>query len=235
MPAARSAMARSASSTAWLRLMIVGVCLFVVILVPVVHRRTSARSAAQQLRYNLVRWEGEAGGVGHIEEETLFDLGRSEPARDHGGHGDAGPGSRPSASTSASQASADAAGGGGKAGPRKKKRKSIWRKHEDVSKKYHVLLTAQSSTYLNWQSLLAYQHYKKQKRREDKEAASASEVTMGGFTRLVAATQKTSDEVSQYIPSVFVEEIDVEKVRTEYVAGSSVSIPTLSPSLSDFR
>ena len=45
--------------------------------------------------------------------------------------------------------------------------------------KYHMLMTAQSETYYDWQSLIAYYHYKKQK-----HSSPCNDV--GGFTRLVS-------------------------------------------------
>ena len=90
-----------------------------------------------------------------------------------------------------------------------RKRKSIWKRHGEVSKKYHVLLTSQSTDYLNWQSLVMYYHYRKQKE------SNMGRNDMGGFTRLVAAGV-TADEISNDVPSVFVKEIDREKVRTTY-------------------
>ncbi|QDZ18669.1 hypothetical protein HOP50_02g11720 [Chloropicon primus] len=86
---------------------------------------------------------------------------------------------------------------------------TVWKRHEDISKKYHVLLTSQSSKYLNWQSLLMYYHYKKQKQ------AGGDKTDVGGFTRLVAAST-TSDDISDTVPSEFVNEIDPAKVRDEY-------------------
>ena len=45
--------------------------------------------------------------------------------------------------------------------------------------KYHVLMTAQPNAYLNWQALISYYHYKKQK-------SSSPCNDLGGFTRLVS-------------------------------------------------
>lgn len=66
--------------------------------------------------------------------------------------------------------------------------------------KYHMLMTAQSKTYLDWQSLIAYYHYKNQKR-----SSPCNDV--GGFTRLVSDRVST-DELASTIPSVFLPAID---------------------------
>ena len=94
----------------------------------------------------------------------------------------------------------------------------VWTRHEDVGRRYHVLLTSQSSNYLNWQSLLMHYHYKKQKE------AAGDEGDMGGFTRLVAASVGT-DDISAFIPSKFVQEIDREKVKNEYKGYSVLNRP----------
>lgn len=98
------------------------------------------------------------------------------------------------------------------------KSRSIWTKHEDVSKKYHVILTSQSSDYLNWQSLVMYYHYKKQRE------AGGEAGDVGGFTRLVAGS-RGSDDISNAVPTKFVPEIDPEKVRTEYKGYSVLNRP----------
>ncbi len=173
-----------------LRLMVILVSTLVALLMSAVHQNASSYGGGQegQLKYNLVRVEEE------IEEEKLFDFGGGKAsAGDNNLHNSADVGAKPASS----------------------KRHSIWRRHEDVSKTYHVMLTAQSSKYLNWQSLLMYYHYRKQKDEAARRDGGKGGNDMGGFTRLVAANVN-ADDVSSAIPSKFVREIDRDIVMNEY-------------------
>ena len=173
-----------------LRLMVILVSTLVALLMSAVHQNASSYGGGQegQLKYNLVRVEEE------IEEEKLFDFGGGKAsAGDNNLHNSADVGAKPASS----------------------KRHSIWRRHEDVSKTYHVILTAQSSKYLNWQSLLMYYHYRKQKDEAARRDGGKGGNDMGGFTRLVASNVN-ADDVSSAIPSKFVREIDRDIVMNEY-------------------
>ena len=75
---------------------------------------------------------------------------------------------------------------------------------------YHVVLTTQSTAYLNWQSQIMHHHYRKQK-----HDGGAPKNEMGGFTRLVA-TDKTTDDLADLMPSAFVSQIDHTTLVTKY-------------------
>lgn len=65
---------------------------------------------------------------------------------------------------------------------------------------YHVLMTAASGRYQEWQSRIAYYHYLKQKRLHP-----CSE--MGGFTRLVNLPGGQPDRLVHEMPSVVVKQL----------------------------
>ena len=75
------------------------------------------------------------------------------------------------------------------------KSRSIWTKHEDVSKKYHVILTSQSSDYLNWQSLVMYYHYKKQR-----EAGGSRGWSRGAGARTTSQTRSRRSSFRKSTP-----------------------------------
>lgn len=71
---------------------------------------------------------------------------------------------------------------------------------------YHTILTAQSTTYQDWQSRIMYFHWKKQ----SKAGGPCSEMT--GFTRLVAHKDGEPDGLENEIPSIFVREYTAEEL-----------------------
>lgn len=62
---------------------------------------------------------------------------------------------------------------------------------------YHTILTAQSTTYQQWQSQIMYFHWKKQR------AAQGACTEMEGFTRLTATVDAKPDGLETEIPSIF--------------------------------
>ena len=78
---------------------------------------------------------------------------------------------------------------------------------------YHTVLTAQSSTYQQWQSRIMYFHWKKQ-------AAAAGPCTeMVGFTRLTATEGGKPDGLEAEIPSVFTVELSKEVLDAHFSFG----------------
>ncbi|KAK3254653.1 hypothetical protein CYMTET_36139, partial [Cymbomonas tetramitiformis] len=67
-------------------------------------------------------------------------------------------------------------------------------------KMYHVLMTAASGQYQEWQSRTAYYHYKKQKKLNP-----CSE--MGGFTRLLGMPDGRADGMMDEIPTLLVKQL----------------------------
>eukprot|EP00854_Cymbomonas_tetramitiformis_P010845 gene10845-12830_t len=65
---------------------------------------------------------------------------------------------------------------------------------------YHVLMTAASGQYQEWQSRTAYYHYKKQKKLNP-----CSE--MGGFTRLLGMPDGRADGMMDEIPTLLVKQL----------------------------
>lgn len=77
----------------------------------------------------------------------------------------------------------------------------------------HGLLTAQASVYQQWQARIMYYHWEKQK-------AIAGECTdMAGFTRLTATAGGKPDGLEREIPSVFVEELSEEVMKSHFHFG----------------
>ncbi len=72
---------------------------------------------------------------------------------------------------------------------------------------FHTLLTAQATTYQQWQSRIMYYHYKKQRSL----AGPCSD--MGGFTRLVSSPGGKPDGIEVEIPSVFYAELGEVEMR----------------------
>ena len=68
-------------------------------------------------------------------------------------------------------------------------------------KPYHVLLTAASGVYQEWQTRIAYYHYKKLKKMNP-----CSDV--GGFTRLLNTRRAEPDGLMQEIPTILVRQLD---------------------------
>ncbi len=89
---------------------------------------------------------------------------------------------------------AGAAAGGSRRAARKKSRKL---RHDcpPGRKPYHVVLTAQDSTYQAWQTRLMYYHFTKLQRSDP-----CTEMT--GFTRLLSSADGRHDELSKTIPTV---------------------------------
>jgi hypothetical protein len=78
---------------------------------------------------------------------------------------------------------------------------------------YHTLLTAQSTTYQHWQSRIMYYHWKKQR------AADGPCTDMTGFTRLAAGKGGAPDGLEALIPTIFIEQLPDEVIRTHFHFG----------------
>eukprot|EP00241_Pyramimonas_parkeae_P000849 CAMPEP_0114234288 /NCGR_PEP_ID=MMETSP0058-20121206/5632_1 /TAXON_ID=36894 /ORGANISM="Pyramimonas parkeae, CCMP726" /LENGTH=558 /DNA_ID=CAMNT_0001345963 /DNA_START=47 /DNA_END=1723 /DNA_ORIENTATION=- len=76
-------------------------------------------------------------------------------------------------------------------------------------KPYHVLLTAQSSPYQNWQSRIMYYHWKKQQKSNP-----CTEMT--NFTRLTATRDGKPDGLENEIPSIFMKQMDPAELARKY-------------------
>ena len=71
-------------------------------------------------------------------------------------------------------------------------------------KPYHTLLTAQGTTYNQWQARIMYHHWKKQR------AADGPCTDMAAFTRLCPSKDGIPDGVEKYIPTIFVKQLTTE-------------------------
>ena len=65
---------------------------------------------------------------------------------------------------------------------------------------YHIILTAASGTYQEWQARIAYYHYKKLR-------AAAPCGDLGGFTRLLSTPGGRPDKLVNEIPTVVVKQL----------------------------
>lgn len=122
-----------------------------------------------------------AGGAGEAEDDEEVDseaFGLEE--------GEVDPVSKPPAGEGGARGVAGEGGGGGAAKPALTGKAAFGLAPPLPShcpstlRPYHTLLTAQSTTYQNWQSRIMYYHFTKQQK------ASQPCTEMGGFTRLVA-------------------------------------------------
>jgi hypothetical protein len=76
-------------------------------------------------------------------------------------------------------------------------------------KPYHVILTATSQVYQQWQCRVMYRHWLKQKALDPKGACTE----MTGFTRLVASAGGRADGVEDEVPTLFVLEYTPEELN----------------------
>lgn len=89
-------------------------------------------------------------------------------------------------------------------------------------KPYHVLLTAASGIYQEWQTRIAYYHYKKMK-------AMHPCSDLGGFTRLLNTQHARPDGLMAEIPTVTIER-DAHPLST-ILPHATIILPTALPTL----